>query len=791
MSDRKDEVKNRSSCVEVAEKCGAEMKLRATGEYDRRGPCPICQLGRAPLCTRAESWFCHGCKSGGDVFDLVIHLRMADDLPGAIEFIDPSSAADDAAFIAATAKPKRMSAADIWAGMDGVTVEQYQFLDSRGIDHVKHEFKAGPCGPALPLYSPTGEIINILTRAIPGASCQACAGADRSCGRCEGSGKEPKTSGLSGRPGKALLGCQPGDGPLILCEGWADYATARLLAPKALVRGVHGAGNMEWAAGTLADMARDRGVVILAHDDSSKKINAGMDAARRAAAAFVRAGVEASKVLLWTNPGGDLNDWLMANPGASRAPWLDAAAPFPLEGEDMKAPAGPYTRTDAGNANRWADMRGKDFKYSAKQDQWYRWSGQRWDLGYPQRDVTRSAKELAEELHAAAEQSGEKKDMRWHHRSMAAGRISAVARLAQAQPSVQIDPDDLDKDDFSLNASNGTIDLRTGELRPHRREDLITTMTPIVYDPDATCPNFVRFLDQVFAPHPDAIEFLCRWAGYCLTGDISAQSLVFCHGDGGNGKGVLMRTISALLGDLHMAMNFAMIVNRRDGRGADNNILYLLARMRNKRLCTVPEVKKDEPIGEDLVNSLTGGDEIQARFSHGNFFEYKPKFKLMLSSNGAPKVDGTDEGIWRRLLFLPFDVSFRGDKRDDTIEAKLRTELPGILAWAVRGCRAWLADGGGRAGLAVPASISKATAQLRTDTDLVADFLTTHVRVEEGAKTPAAQLYARYEKWAKAQRVEVSSAREIGRRVSAIFGIKSSPVRMGDKSVRVYQGLAI
>jgi putative DNA primase/helicase len=309
-----------------------------------------------------------------------------------------------------------------------------------------------------------------------------------------------------------------------------------------------------------------------------------------------------------------------------------------------------------------------------------------------------------------------------------------------------------------LTVDNGTLDLRTGQLRPSRREDLLTSRCPIAYDADAKCPRWDRFIAEVFEPNPDAAIFVQRFAGYSLTADTSAQCLLFAHGDGANGKGVLFHTLEKVLGSSMVATApFDTFVDKRFGDAP----IFALAGFRGKRAVLVSEGNENDRLAEGMIKQVTGGDRISARFLRGQFFEYKPLFKLWMSSNHKPKVRGTDRGIWRRIKLVPFDADFEG-REDEQLEHKLEAELPGILAWAVRGCMDWRAAGGGRKGLGESASITEATERYRAESDLAGQFIAECCVALPEARVKSTALYDAYKTWSERQRFFVMDCRAFG-----------------------------
>ena len=290
--------------------------------------------------------------------------------------------------------------------------------------------------------------------------------------------------------------------------------------------------------------------------------------------------------------------------------------------------------------------------------------------------------------------------------------------------------------------NNGTLDLRTGTLRPHDRADLITKCTGVDYQAWA-CPRWTAFLERVI-PDEAVRGYVRRAVGYALTGSTRESCVFFLYGGGKNGKSVFTGILEHLLADYWTKTRAETIMQKRD-QGIPNDI----AALRGLRLCTVSEVNEGQRLNEALIKDLTGGDTLSARLLYGEFFNFKPQFKLWLYGNHKPKVRGTDEGIWRRMRLIPFTVTITEEEKDAELPAKLRAELPGILDWAVQGCTEWQ-----QIGLQEPQQVREATEEYRQEMDNVARFLSdrcTDTPDDRGnCEAPAHPLYRSYDTWCKA-----------------------------------------
>jgi putative DNA primase/helicase len=292
-------------------------------------------------------------------------------------------------------------------------------------------------------------------------------------------------------------------------------------------------------------------------------------------------------------------------------------------------------------------------------------------------------------------------------------RQETILAAARTRPELIITAAELDQHSMLITVNNGTIDLHTGTLQPHRAEDFMTRLVPIAFDQNAQCPLFLTFLERIFDGNHHIIDYLQRFAGYCLTGLTGEQVLLFLYGLGCNGKTVLANVLGALLGDLASTAT-ADLLMARDNRSASNDI----AALRGSRLVKVSEFDDGERLAESQIKTLTGGDPVTCRFLYQEHFTYTPTYKILLIGNHKPKIRGTDYGIWRRLHLLNFHVTIPEDERDPHLQDKLIAELPGILAWTVQGCLDWQ-----RIGLDPPEEIKAATADYRKSEDIFDQWL--------------------------------------------------------------------
>jgi putative DNA primase/helicase len=264
-----------------------------------------------------------------------------------------------------------------------------------------------------------------------------------------------------------------------------------------------------------------------------------------------------------------------------------------------------------------------------------------------------------------------------------------------------------------------------------------TKFSPVIYDPNATAPKWTAFLDRIFAGDESLIKFVQRAAGYSLTGDVSEQCLFILHGTGENGKSVFLKTIAALVADYGQATRTETLMVKRHV-GVSNDIACL----RGARFISAVETNDGQRLAESTVKQMTGGDKIRARFLFKEEFEFSPQFKIWLAVNHKPEIRGTDHAIWRRIRLIPFGITIPEHERNAHLDDELQDELPGIFAWAVRGCMAWQ-----REGLGVTEAVTKATEAYRSEMDSLSEFLDDHCVIGDNYQATVIEIYNRYETW--------------------------------------------
>lgn len=317
------------------------------------------------------------------------------------------------------------------------------------------------------------------------------------------------------------------------------------------------------------------------------------------------------------------------------------------------------------------------------------------------------------------------------------GPINNLMREAQVEKHVKLDI--LNADKLMVNVENCVLAFREGtdavtgrrrftiERQDHARELYLTKIMRVAFDPDATCPDFEAFLEAM-QPDPPMREFLQRWFGYSITGLTSEQKLAFLYGMGRNGKSTLVDIIARIMGDYATTVPIESLAGSEQRKGSDAT--PDLVRLPGARMVRASEPEKGQKMREALIKQLTGGEEILVRRMQKEFFEVIPEFSLTIQGNHKPEIRGDDDGIWRRVLLIPFLVQIAKEDVDPLLPQKLWAERSGILNWLLEGARKWLTDG-----LRIPQEVLDATEEYRRESDPMIDFLNDCCEIDGNGET--------------------------------------------------------
>ncbi|MGG5819119.1 phage/plasmid primase, P4 family [Falsiroseomonas sp. HW251] len=393
--------------------------------------------------------------------------------------------------------------------------------------------------------------------------------------------------------------------------------------------------------------------------------------------------------------------------------------------------------TEHGVAAAFAREHRDLLRYCHSKGAWYVWQDTHW-AKYETRLTFDLARDLADRLSAG---------MQFRIRA-AVGRANftgAVERFAQADQTFALTAAAWDPDPWLLGTPAGTVDLRTGLICRARREDMITRLTACAPADRVDCPLFLAFLNQATGGDQDLMTFLQRWFGYSLTGVTNAQSLVFIHGGGGNGKGVLLQTVNRIFGSYAVTAAMDTFTAQLGHRHSTD-----LAMLHGARLVLTTEVEEGKPWAEARIKTLTGGDPITARFMNRDNFTFTPTFKLTISGNHQPALQNVDDAARRRIHMIPF--GHKPSVPDPYLTDKLQREWPSILRWMIEGCLAWQEHG-----LGVPQIVVDATQSYFDDQDVVQHWIDERCEVSPKVGDAVAVLSRSWQQFARDRGEDVRS----------------------------------
>ncbi len=431
---------------------------------------------------------------------------------------------------------------------------------------------------------------------------------------------------------------------------------------------------------------------------------------------------------------------------------------------------------DSGNTERLIALYGSDLRYCPKFKKWLTWDGRCWavdELGC----ATKLAKEAMIQLYRQALSTENDKLEQFAKGSLNATRIKGLLEMARCE--LPIDVESLDTHHFLLNCLNGTLDLTTGELREHRRQDFITKLVHFDYKPDAECPLFTGFIHEIMGASPDSseselrrssglVDYLHKAFGYSSTGDVSEKAIFCCFGDGNNGKTTLLETIAQVLAEYSSQLVIDTLMTKRF---ESNNSSADIADLRGARFVTTSEGEEGQRLAEAKVKYLSAGmGKIKTARKYENHIQFQATHKLFMDSNHKPGVRGVDNAIWNRLKAIPFNVTIPKDRIDKEMLEKLLGEAEGILAWIVEGCLRWQKEG-----LGEPPEVVETKKGWREEMDPLKDFVEDRCVVKEGTQCKSSELRMAYEDWAKQNGETVFSSKWFANRLK-VLGCESGKI---------------
>ncbi|MFC1959247.1 phage/plasmid primase, P4 family [Chloroflexota bacterium] len=407
-----------------------------------------------------------------------------------------------------------------------------------------------------------------------------------------------------------------------------------------------------------------------------------------------------------------------------------------------------YETNESGQGEAFSDLFYHRLRYLPGVG-WFIWTGYRWQPDEREAIVqyaimaarTRKAAVQARKVETDEQEKARKKAVGFAENAANYRTIRNSIIIGKTVPDLIISHKEFDRQSHLLGVKNGVVDLTTGQHLEARQDQYISHSTNVPYFPDAQAPRWEQFISEIFGGKADLIAYIQRAIGYSLTGDISEHCFFLCYGIGANGKSTLLNILGEVAGDYAANTAFNTLEHGRQSSTGQE-----LVQLRGRRVVLSSETNDGSRLNEARIKAITGGDKITGRYLYARTgISFVPTFKIWLATNHKPTIKGNDEGIWRRVRLIPFLESFTKDNCDRHLEAKLRQELPGILAWAVRGAMAWY-----RQGLGEPQDVVDATSAYRDESDTFGLFLSENTIQHEIASVQSGTLYTAYQRWTEA-----------------------------------------
>ncbi|WP_411699163.1 phage/plasmid primase, P4 family [Conyzicola sp.] len=415
-----------------------------------------------------------------------------------------------------------------------------------------------------------------------------------------------------------------------------------------------------------------------------------------------------------------IDDYLVENDDAALWNLLDDSMDLATAARISKR----YPRNDRGRGERLGHemlLADAGYRFNATTGDALRWLGTHWENDDKDSILYHLAGALA--LRDPEDENG-----------LSLRGMQAAIKIASSMDGVSVKAEEFDTDGYLLNARNGTIDLMDGSIREHRQSDLITTVTPCDYEPLMATPTWDRFLLQICMGDVELVGYLQRMAGQAIIGKITQPILHVLLGPGNDGKSLLMDMWKAAIGSGYAT---TIKADAMLGEASDEQV----ATLRGKRLVTIGEMGQGAFLNDGNLKTMTSSDEVSARQLYEKRVTFVPTWSTFIPTNHAMTVTAQDTGTWRRLRFIPMRLSLSPAQVDTTLPMKLELELPGILAWMVRGAVAFINDG---SKLLEVKAVTDETARQRGLTDSIGEWVTDSCVVDPTVKYNRKALYDSY-----------------------------------------------
>ncbi|EKD43526.1 MAG: hypothetical protein ACD_72C00242G0004 [uncultured bacterium] len=404
-----------------------------------------------------------------------------------------------------------------------------------------------------------------------------------------------------------------------------------------------------------------------------------------------------------------------------------------------------FRLTDTSNAENIRNLFENKIRFDHRRRRWLIWDTHRWkpdEDGSIYRYAIEAARITFQESTKIADLAQRGAIAKFAIGSENRQKLDSAISIAKTLLPITDNGNSWDSDKMLLCCPNGIIDLRSGELRNGKPEDRITMQTKVKYDPNASSPQWEKFINEIFGGNENLIHYVQKALGYSISGDMSEQIVLFCYGIGSNGKSVMFSAVSETLGDYSHSVPASTFQ-----RNIYNNSTNDVAAIEFKRFLISAESLSSSKINEQRMKKWSGGDAETARYLYSEFFTFNPVCKIWLFVNHKPQIEDDSFGFWRRVRLIPFNKQFKGAEMDKHLAEKLKSEYEGILNWLVKGFLMWQHEGLEP----TPDIISRATKDYQTENDELAEFVLDKCVEGEKYSERASVLYRAYQSWATDQ----------------------------------------
>lgn len=585
-----------------------------------------------------------------------------------------------------------------------------------------------------------------------------------------------------------------GDSWIFVVEGEKDVDSVTALDLPATTNPM---GAKKWRE-SFNEFLKNRRVAIVPDNDEAGRVH--VEAMARSI------GQVAQEVRIIELPGllekGDATNWIEA--GGTKEQLLklvEQADTFKPSNNGTEQPRKSFhdeighlgRLTDAGNARRMVSQHSGLLRHNWTISKWAAYDGKRWNYDTGIVTVTNLAlKTIGGLFRQAKKCEGDdvrKKLNAWAHKSEKTANVNAMIALARVLAPIAAYAEDFNKDPFLLNVIDGTVDLRTGDLRPHNPDDMITQLAPVEYQPNQKKPDaplWFKCLDTWHRGDKDTIDYLQRLAGLCLTGDTTSRVFPIFHGSGKNGKSVFLDTLMLMLGDYAtVAPRTLLKVGQYEEHPTE------LAGLVGKRFVVASETSEDMKLRLDLIKAMTGDQMMRARLMQKDYFEFTPTFKTILVTQNLPTITESSDAIWDRVQKVEWGVRIPDDQQDTNLIDKLKAERTGILRWAINGCLRWQNDG-----ILVPTeAIRMGTNEYKNDQNPLAQFIEEECIVSSKDVTalvvPVAELKSVYDVWARLNGYDDKLSAAVFSKMLRKSGYTKMSQRVHGKVVKCWIGIGL